>query len=381
MESMIFVLALVALQCACALFPEIQSEPEVQTLEQYVATLQFESFLDNTMDLVVFGPSNAAFDNFFASLNRTSIETNENCLRQIVLSHITTDSGITEGSDLSASYSMISNFDLENVELTGVMTDDIAVQGMNGTMFITPNVIDVSIAGVISAFTFSVPFPDLTMQTLTATLGLLSLETSTDYLALVTNPCAELTVFAPSDDAFQGLSVSFGNFFDNITASPSTYNSTLGNFIISSHLVQGGQLYEDVEGQTVTSLSGATLEVDATTVGGAQVGAPKNRKAGLSYVHVLDEVILPGLVNTTIAEAAASSGLSSLVAAITAAGLVDTFNGLQDDGSPFTVFAPTNAAFEEAASALGYDSAAVSLYCFFSRPSFAFDKFPFHRPF
>ena len=46
---------------------------------------------------------------------------------------------------------------------------------------------------------------------------------------------------------------------------------------------------------------------------------------------------------TIVAVAAGTDGLSTLVAAVTAAGLVETLNG---DG-PFTVFAPPNSAFEK----------------------------------
>jgi uncharacterized surface protein with fasciclin (FAS1) repeats len=46
---------------------------------------------------------------------------------------------------------------------------------------------------------------------------------------------------------------------------------------------------------------------------------------------------------TVVAIAAGNPDFSTLVAAVTAAGLVDTLNG---DG-PFTIFAPTNAAFEK----------------------------------
>jgi len=47
--------------------------------------------------------------------------------------------------------------------------------------------------------------------------------------------------------------------------------------------------------------------------------------------------------NTIVAVAAGTDDLSTLVAAVTAAGLVDTLNS---DG-PFTVFAPPNSAFEK----------------------------------
>lgn len=61
----------------------------------------------------------------------------------------------------------------------------------------------------------------------------------------------------------------------------------------------------------------------------------------------------------TIAEiAVGNDDFSTLVAALQRAGLVDTFNGAQ----PYTVFAPTNAAFDAAAAALlGGDATGLDL--------------------
>ena len=81
-------------------------------------------------------------------------------------------------------------------------------------------------------------------------------------------------------------------------------------------------------------------------------------QASNGIVHVIDAVILPpslaksaGTSNQTItAIAAGNPDFSTLVAALSKAGLVDTFNGK----GPFTVFAPTNAAFDDAARQLHF---------------------------
>jgi uncharacterized surface protein with fasciclin (FAS1) repeats len=56
----------------------------------------------------------------------------------------------------------------------------------------------------------------------------------------------------------------------------------------------------------------------------------------------------PAEMGTVVDVAVAAGDFTTLVAAIQAAGLVDTLNG----AGPFTVFAPTDAAFEEALAAL-----------------------------
>ena len=67
-----------------------------------------------------------------------------------------------------------------------------------------------------------------------------------------------------------------------------------------------------------------------------QADVPANN----GVIHVVDEVIFPLSDKTLVEQLAGNPDFSTLVTAVQAAGLVDTLNG-----GPFTVFAPTNAAF------------------------------------
>jgi uncharacterized surface protein with fasciclin (FAS1) repeats len=79
-------------------------------------------------------------------------------------------------------------------------------------------------------------------------------------------------------------------------------------------------------------------------------------QASNGIVHVIDAVLLPPGISqsastsdqTIAAIAAGNPNFSTLVAALQKAGLVEVLNGTQK----FTVFAPTNAAFDEAAKQL-----------------------------
>ena len=85
-------------------------------------------------------------------------------------------------------------------------------------------------------------------------------------------------------------------------------------------------------------------------------------QASNGIVHVIDAVILPPSLakaastsdQTIAAIAAGNPDFSTLVAALKRAGLVDVFNGTQK----FTVFAPTNAAFDDAAKLLHFRNGA-----------------------
>ena len=85
-------------------------------------------------------------------------------------------------------------------------------------------------------------------------------------------------------------------------------------------------------------------------------------QASNGIVHVIDAVILPPSLaaaastssQTIAAIAAGNPDFSTLVAALSRAGLVQVFNGTQK----FTVFAPTNAAFDDAARLLHFRNGA-----------------------
>jgi uncharacterized surface protein with fasciclin (FAS1) repeats len=94
--------------------------------------------------------------------------------------------------------------------------------------------------------------------------------------------------------------------------------------------VQGQMIKVEVKDGSVI-LNGSSKVVKTDIVGSNGV------------IHVIDSVILPSAGSPkTIAELAIETeSLSTLVAAVKAAGLVDTLKG----EGPFTVFAPTNEAF------------------------------------
>ena len=92
--------------------------------------------------------------------------------------------------------------------------------------------------------------------------------------------------------------------------------------------------------KVIVDKDGATVKVNGVAVTTADVGASNG------IIHVLDEVLLhlPDIVET----ATSNDRFKTLVSALTAAGLVDTLKGQ----GPFTVFAPTDAAFAKLPAAL-----------------------------
>jgi transforming growth factor-beta-induced protein len=159
------------------------------------------------------------------------------------------------------------------------------------------------------------------------------------------------TIFAPTTDAF----IKF--FSENgLTAEEFLSQDGLAN-ILSYHVAEGSFKAADlIAAGKVTTLEGSDITV--TTEGGAVLlnGKAKvleaDRMASNAVIHVIDTVLVPPTPEPTknIVEIAASDErFSTLVAALTKAGLVGTLSS----PGPFTVFAPTNDAFAALLAELG----------------------------
>jgi transforming growth factor-beta-induced protein len=142
------------------------------------------------------------------------------------------------------------------------------------------------------------------------------------------------TVFAPTDEAFARVPE---KTLSALLADPESLKA-----VLLYHVVPGKVMASDVVKLTSAKTAlGQTLSI--STSGGVRVGSANVVQTDIEtsngVIHVIDTVLLP---KKDIIEVARSAGsFSTLLAAIDAAGLTDA---LRSDG-PFTVFAPTDAAF------------------------------------
>jgi transforming growth factor-beta-induced protein len=144
------------------------------------------------------------------------------------------------------------------------------------------------------------------------------------------------TVFAPTDDAFAKLPA---GTVEALLADPEQLKN-----ILLYHVASGKLMAADVVAQDYLAMAnGESAQIKMDSMGNASIDGAGivtvNVEAGNGVIHVLDTVILPG---KSVADVAVNDGrFTTLVAALQAAGLVET---LQGEG-PFTVFAPTDDAF------------------------------------
>lgn len=146
------------------------------------------------------------------------------------------------------------------------------------------------------------------------------------------------TVFAPTDTAFAKLPP---GTLDELLKSENIDKLTN---VLTYHVVPGNLSSADVVGADyLLALNGQRLDVEVTSQGvfidGAQIFLT-DVQCSNGVIHILDDVMLPEL-RDVVEVATQTPGFTILSAALTTAGLVDD---LQTAG-PFTIFAPTDAAF------------------------------------
>jgi len=155
------------------------------------------------------------------------------------------------------------------------------------------------------------------------------------------------TVFAPTDEAFQTTLDELG-----LSMSDLTDNVDMLTAILTYHVVEGAVFSGDLTEGEVTTLNGAAVEIslaDGVMVNDANV-VTADLEASNGVIHVIDRVLLPPEDPGTIVDVAFNSeDFNTLIAALDAADLVDTLAG----AGPFTVFAPTDAAFAAILDAMG----------------------------
>jgi len=157
-------------------------------------------------------------------------------------------------------------------------------------------------------------------------------------LAETLNGKGPFTVFAPTDEAFAKLPK------ETLESLLKPENKAKLAAILTYHVVPGAVKAADVvKLKNATTVQGQRVDIKVdggkVTVDGANV-VKTDIACSNGVIHVIDTVILP--VDGTIVDVASKNGsFNTLVAAVKAAGLVETLSGK----GPFTVLAPTDAAF------------------------------------
>ncbi|RIW15015.1 fasciclin domain-containing protein [Algoriphagus lacus] len=173
--------------------------------------------------------------------------------------------------------------------------------------------------------------------------------------ALLSAPA--ITVFAPTNEAFAAaLAVFKAKDLNELVikiGGAANLQKVLGFHVVPAKALSSSlaatNSFQTLSGQTITvEKSGSTVSVKDQLGRVAQVVAA-DIEISNGVVHVINGMMLPNLGLPNVVQAAQSAGLTTLIDAVTAAGLGNALLNTPQ----MTVFAPTNAAFAAALQAYG----------------------------
>ncbi len=177
---------------------------------------------------------------------------------------------------------------------------------------------------------------------------LLEALTKVNLVSAVAEGDAALTVFAPTNDAFAALLSDL-----NLSSLDEVPDETLKSILLY-HVIGSKGVSDDLESGYYSTLStyndnymSMYIKVDnGVSINKNTMVTTPDIMADNGVIHVVNKVILPpSVVNIAID----NENFTTLVDAVVKAGLVDA---LSAEG-PFTIFAPTNAAFNDLFNTLG----------------------------
>jgi transforming growth factor-beta-induced protein len=324
----------------------IAASPNHNLLEAAIVEAGLVSALQNpSATLTVFAPDDQAFTNL-----ATALGTNVNSLlalpnlQDILLYHVL---GAVVPSSAVVNGAIVQPLSPTNtLKITATAGGSVFVNHAQVTavdLFAANGVVHVLNNVVLPAETVADVAIDNGFTTLVAAV------VQAELLPALTNPLSDLTVFAPNNAAFEDLADEAGITIAELLGIPELAEillyHVLGTGVPSSAVTNGAIV------QPLSTLN--TLKLTKTTSGNVYVNQAEVIAADITafngVVHVLDEVVLP---IETVADLAINNGFSTLVSAVVKAELLPA---LSEPFSQYTVFAPTNQAFDNLATALNTD--------------------------
>lgn len=319
-----------------------KSNPELSTLVDAIVSAGLTDVLSGTGPFTVFAPTNSAFAKLDpATFN--NITSSPTLLTALLQYHVV--SGNVMSGDLSngmvatllSGKSLDINID-NGVVINGsskVTTAD--VEASNGVIHIVDEVLipDDFVAQTIVQIAAGNP----DFSTL---VTILSLPEMADLLQAANDPTADLTVFAPTNDAFAALLSALGK--TELSELPVNLVKEIVQYHILGSAVMSSELSE---GEVETLLPGESVTVDLSD--GVKINDSKvviaDVQAINGVIHAVDAVLLPSFVAQavgTISEPVLfDNDFTILAAALRKAELLGTVSTTDN----LTLFAPDNAAF------------------------------------
>lgn len=315
-----------------------------------------DALLDQTT-MTVFAPTNDAFAALLDVIGQSSLEDIPvDVLTRVLQYHVVSGASLlsTALMDGATATTLLQedvtvSIDGSNVDINSSNVTAADVSIVNGVVHVIDAVLVPSLEASIVNTVVEPAYFNSNFSILTAAV------VEAELLSTLISGDAQFTVFAPTDDAFGAIGVSSVDDVDD--------NQLAG--ILQYHVLNSEVKAADLPatGSAVTTLNGdfyLSINSDGVFINGTTEVTATDIDQDNGVVHVIDQTLLPAssnVVEIAVAASTATEGaeFGQLVAALTAVSdntEVDLVGALSGDG-PFTVFAPTDAAFQALYDAIG----------------------------
>ena len=244
---------------------------------------------DNSATLTVFAPTDLAFDNLVAGLGidiptLLGLPNLADILTYHVLGTVVPASGVNNGAvvqPLSPTNTLkltLTSAGSVFVNQAQVTTPDLSADNgvghvLGGVLLPIETAIDVAIDNLFTSLTAAVIEAEL--------------------IPALTDPLTELTVFAPTNQAFDDLAAALGTDLNGVLAHPQLVD------ILLYHVVSGTVLSGDLANGSFPTLNGQSVVVDLSSgvmINSSNVTIP-DLVTGNGVVHAIDAVLVPSLAD------------------------------------------------------------------------------------
>ncbi len=317
------------------------------------------STLSGSGDYTVFAPTDEAFIALLGVIGQTDLDDiPEPVLRRVLEYHVIAGARL-ESTDLSNGQEAATVLSADDKITVGVTSGGVTINSANVTtanVEATNGIIHIIDAVLVPALELSIvntvvepAYFNKNFTTLTSAV------VEAGLLSTLINQSANFTVFAPTNDAFTAA---------GITSLPSATELVP---ILQYHVLDSEVKAADLPatGSAVTTLNGdfyLSINSDGVFINGLTQVTATDIEQGNGVVHVIDRTLIPASQNIVEIAVAASTATDAefgqLVAALTAVendgsapNLITALSG----SGPFTVFAPTDAAFAALYTLAGVD--------------------------
>lgn len=353
---------------AVLLPPQEKGQPQNNIVETAIAAEEFTTLVaaveaaglttllaDESKKFTVFAPTDAAFS-VLGEETLDAILADTEVLTALLTQHVVQGTEINSVAAYASNGKTITTAGGEDISVAISNNKELLIGGakvVTKDIYASNGIIHVIDAVIVGDL--ELPGPSQSIVDVAVAAGsfttLVAALQATGLDETLANLDSTFTVFAPTDAAFSALGQESINA---LLADP----ETLANILLY-HVIADAEIRADAAigvanaedsfvnmgngDKTALSVNGGQLFVNLAKVTGANVVASNG------VIHVIDKVMLPPAAviqaeNNIIETAIAAGSFNTLVAAVQAAGL-DTV--LADETKTFTVFAPTDAAFEK----------------------------------